>query len=299
MKNIVTERQRMELNAKTKPMKHIILFFLFLVCQISFGQRYISLDNLTEKHNVKRYTLSLKTYGIDREFEIYNVFRGDQLIVFSILPDLDSDSDWQKIEYKNYSGQNMISLYKLISELAQQGNTGVGHYLLVKSTNEGSFVAKTTRIDVFTIVDFPAEFQFSENNILNLGQKCILPQELKQVFKDKYPNEVFPSDEMSSGMIYFPTYLESVYLSDIQEVNNEKMYYFWNYNVDYKPEKFVYMQDRGIVAITYNYYFSFPTRGKIVPYDKKSKRYKLKKIWSENYSEEKIMWAKELFPEKQ
>lgn len=293
------EVRKMVQNVKNNAMKRFFLTLLCFFCQMVFGQRYIHLDNLLENYNAKKYTLSLKTYGIDREFEIYNVFRADQLIVFSVLPDLDNDTDWQKIQYQDYTGQNMISFYELISELAEQGNSSDGDYLLVKSTDKGYFVAKKTRIDIFTIVNLPTEFQFSANNILNLGQKCISPQGLKQIFKKKFPDKVFPSEEVKSGMIYFPPYLESIYLSDIQEVDGEKRYHFWRYCTEYKPEKFVYIEGKGIVAITYDYYFSFPTRGKIVPYDEKSKRYQLKKIWAQNYSEGKIMWAKELFPEKQ
>ena len=66
------------------------------------------LDSLTAHYQVKQYTLDTSPYGVKNTIEVYNVFspyygtnKGiDYIILFSVLPDLSSKSNWEEIDLK-------------------------------------------------------------------------------------------------------------------------------------------------------------------------------------------------------
>ena len=70
-------------------------------------QKYILLDSITSNYTVKKYTLSTLPYKVDYEIEIYNVFSknygkgldSDFIVLFSVLPDLESKSNWEEIDF--------------------------------------------------------------------------------------------------------------------------------------------------------------------------------------------------------
>ena len=87
------------------------LLYLLLFCSwasIAQEQKYILLDSLTANYRVKHYTLDTSPYGAKNTIEVYNVFsksyglnKGeDYIILFSVLPELDSKTNWEKIDYK-------------------------------------------------------------------------------------------------------------------------------------------------------------------------------------------------------
>ncbi|WP_225883675.1 hypothetical protein [Capnocytophaga periodontitidis] len=86
------------------------LFYLLLFCScaiIAQEQKYILLDSITSNYTVKKYTLSTLPYKVDYEIEIYNVFSknygkdldSDFIVLFSVLPDLESKNSWQEIDF--------------------------------------------------------------------------------------------------------------------------------------------------------------------------------------------------------
>ena len=90
-------------------MKQLFYLLLFCSCAITAQeQKYILLDSLTAHYQVKQYTLETSPYGVKNTIEMYNVFspyyganKGiDYIILFSVLPDLSSKSNWEEIDLK-------------------------------------------------------------------------------------------------------------------------------------------------------------------------------------------------------
>ena len=90
-------------------MKQLILH-LSLLCSCAImaqEQKYILLDSITNNYTVKKYTLSTLPYKVDYEIEIYNVFSknygkgldSDFIVLFSVLPDLETKSNWEEIDF--------------------------------------------------------------------------------------------------------------------------------------------------------------------------------------------------------
>ena len=89
-------------------MKNLLYLLLLCSCAImAQEQKYILLDSITSNYTVKKYTLSTLPYKVDYEIEIYNVFSknygkgldSDFIVLFSVLPDLETKSNWEVIEY--------------------------------------------------------------------------------------------------------------------------------------------------------------------------------------------------------
>ena len=102
-------------------MKNLLYLLLFCSCAImAQEQKYILLDSLTTNYNVKQYTLDTSPYGVKNTIEVYNVFlnRYDKqyIILLSVLPDLESKSNWQEIDFKKVQN-NLFSTKKLFEEL--------------------------------------------------------------------------------------------------------------------------------------------------------------------------------------
>ena len=99
------------------------LLYLLLFCSwasIAQEQKYILLDSLTAKYKVKQYTLDTSPYRVKNTIEMYNVFlnRYDKqyIILLSVLPDLESKSNWQEIDFKKVQN-NLFSTKKLFEGL--------------------------------------------------------------------------------------------------------------------------------------------------------------------------------------
>ena len=89
-------------------MKQLLYLLFFCSCAVQAQeQKYILLDSITSNYTVKKYTLSTLPYKVDYEIEIYNVFSknygkdldSDFIVLFSVLPDLESKNSWQEIPF--------------------------------------------------------------------------------------------------------------------------------------------------------------------------------------------------------
>ena len=108
-------------------MKNLLYLLLLCSCAImAQEQKYILLDSLTTNYKVKQYTLDTSPYGVKNTIEMYNVFlnRYDKqyIILLSVLPDLESKSNWQEIDFKKVLPytlylHNMYSLLFLLTSV--------------------------------------------------------------------------------------------------------------------------------------------------------------------------------------
>ncbi len=279
----------MQLIMKTQ----ILIFFSLISSHIVVAQKYISLEELNSKYDVKEYNFSLSSFGIERAFEVYNIERGEDLLLITILPDLKDGYDWIEVQKSELQEENFVSYRYLIDKLEVNNNLS-NKYFLVKKIGDQIFRARLTNLQLFKIVNLSDEdIQISGKNVLNLGGKQITKEQVYIKYKKQFPDKVF----LFENGFGIPSYLESVYLYDVQLINNEQVYFFWVFNTYGGIGNLAYVKGKGIVAGRYPYYFSLKTGGKIAVSNEPS--YLLRKVWDKNDAENKMMWAKELFPERQ
>ena len=284
-------------------MKQLILY-LSLFCSWAVEaqeQKYILLDSLTANYQVKKYTLNTSPYGPKNTIEIYNVFspyyganKGiDYIILFSVLPDLSSKTNWEVIDFEKIKGnlfptKNIFrrAVYKVFS-LPLKKEDDISGVRLVKKVKDKYYVGKIIRVDDFYCIEVPREIQLATKNfILNTNQPIVPINVLKQKYKEFKPFQQFYLDDI----FVIPDILEGVYLSNIEEKWEDTMYFFYQYSYydNRGIDELVYIKDKGIVAGAYGDYF-YP-RGKI---DRTGTK---RSDWDKviNGAKNRLLWAEEL-----
>ncbi|MDO5608342.1 MAG: hypothetical protein Q4G08_07810 [Capnocytophaga sp.] len=293
-------------------MKWIFLFLGFYGFSQDDHRIYILLDSLANDYDIKKYTLNTQElYGIDRDIEMYNVFWKDgMLLLISVLPDLESGKDWEKIDIKLYESKlqtaqkimlrGMDALYKGVAYEGYREAKEMNTYKLIKRKGNSYYECSYCLFEWFHIVDYPPFYKIGmpTNSIINLGQEMVSMEKFETV-GEKLP--------VPLGIPEFtPDYLNNIYLSRKELVNGDMLYRFWTYsdwrvigfyNVQRGIDRFAYIPGKGIVGGSYDFYFWFKN-------PRRTRKYKYEvnlspEQWKQNIYDEKIMWAKELFPEKQ
>jgi len=263
------------------------LLYLILLCScavIAQEQKYILLDSLTAHYQVKQYTLDTSPYGAKNTIEVYNVFlnRYDKqyIILLSVLPDLESKSNWQEIDFKKVQN-NLFSTKKLFEELE---NKVLGYDIisekeikpipnilkLVKKVKNTYYVSKECMAEPFYCIDSPEQMIIATGNyIINTHQPIVPITLLKEVYQKKVNTK-----------------------ANIEEKEGNTIYYFYQFaNVFNRGiYEFAYIKNKGIVAGTYDDYF-FP-KGKVYyrggDWLKVRRPYKEELLWAEELKKE---WA--------
>src|SRR5690606_36127607 len=83
----------------------IIGFSCFSMPILAQQQQYILLTMLDSLYQINRYTLNAEElYGVDETIELYNIHDGG-LILFSVLPDFESDQNWTEVQLESIRHQ--------------------------------------------------------------------------------------------------------------------------------------------------------------------------------------------------
>ena len=292
-------------------MKNLLYLLLLCSCAImAQEQKYILLDSITSNYTVKKYTLSTLPYKVDYEIEIYNVFSknygkgldADFIVLFSVLPDLETKSNWEEIDFKKVQN-NLFSAKKLFEGLE---NKMLGYNIisekeikpipnnlkLVKKVKNTYYVSKECMAESFYCIDSPEQMIIATGNyIINTHQPIVPITLLKEVYQKKV-NTKFPLDWNEYPPIEIPKHQEHIYLANIEEKEGNTIYYFYQFaNVFNRGiYEFAYIKNKGIVAGTYDDYF-FP-KGKVYyrggDWLKVRRPYKEELLWAEELKKE---WA--------
>ena len=295
-------------------MKQLVLY-ISLFCSwamVAQEQKYILLDSITSSYAVKKYTLSTLPYKVNYEIEIYNVFsknygKGldvDFIVLFSVLPDLESKSNWEEIDFAILQ-KNFLPTKKLFDRVYNRTYNPEAKIedsralYLVKRIKGKYFVAKNCWVNEFFCTNTPSEMSVATGRyIIDTHQATMPVSVLRSLYKKRYPNEVFPLDDKHWIV---PKYLEHIYLENVEEKEGDTIYYFYLYATGFIEsfDKFAYIKDRGIVAASY-YEFFFPIGCKTPisgDWIKLRTPYKKELFWAEELKKEwrdkELKWQKE------
>ena len=190
-------------------------------------QKYILLDSITSNYTVKKYTLSTLPYKVDYEIEIYNVFSknygkdldSDFIVLFSVLPDLESKNSWQEIPFDMLQKKYMPAkkLFDRVynrtynPEAKIEGNRQLS---LVKKVKDKYFVAKNCWVNEFFCTNTPSEIKVTTNNyVIDIHQPTMPVSVLRSLYKKQFPNQEFPLDDF---FWIIPKHLEHIYLANVE-----------------------------------------------------------------------------------
>lgn len=283
-------------------MKNIIFLVFVSFSNFFYAQKYILLDNLYNNYNVKKYTLNTQPlYKINAEIELYNVLdRG--IMLFSVLPNPKSKQNWEEINFDEV--KNQILTQKEINQwfrnlfIAPQQEQilpktkDIHQYQLIKKENNKYYASYYCLFEYFKEVSYPEPLRVSGQDVLNLKQSPLKIKQMKNFLDNSYEKLKMEQEAIFSDN----QNLATNYLSEIKDFDSEhKLYQFWtftdwnvrdDFNEQRGIERFAYIPKKGIVGGSYDFFFHYLFS--LTP-----------KEWQENSENEKILWAKELFPEKQ
>lgn len=272
---------------------NVVFIFVFFT-QLIYSQFYLPIDELAKQYNIKKYTLSTeKMYDVDGEIEVYNLFQKNygktehiHLQIFSVFPDIKDGTTWHKVENPDSIRSQTITITDFIRKIYnRKSDKEYNRFQLLKVENGVHYVSKNCLLEYFVIVDYPPYFHLSGKNLVNKGQNITTYNDIRKYFGKR---ENLPMETSSNG-VWLWDYLASVYLSSVEEIKGEKIYRFWTFE-DWSDEKginshrgidrFAYIEGKGIVGGSYDFYFDNTTEG-------------FKRVVRND-----IMWAKELFPDR-
>ncbi len=286
-------------------MKQLVLYLL-LFCSwatIAQEQKYILLDSLMAKYTVKQYTLDTSPYGVKNSIEVYNVFEkeygsntaGDYIVLFSVLPDLDSKYNWEKIDYQNvkdnlFPTKNIfVSIYYKKFDIPIEKKYDISRLKLVKKIGNEYYVSKHCWVEDFYCIDNPLNIPMSTKSfVINIHQPITPISVLRDVFTKQSPFcQDFPFEQDTDFFCGIPEFLKNTYLSNIEEKQGDIVYHFYQFDNDLYTNisRFAYIKDKGIVGGGYFKYFISGS-----PFaDKTNNGRNLKRL-----PENEILWAEEL-----
>ena len=315
-------------------MKHyfILIFFTTFLVQLSYGQssssrealskekKYISLDTLASLYPVQRYTLNtMELYGVNETVEVYNVFVGS-IIVFSVLPDFMSESNWTVVDLEDIRSEFLDAGYLnriSASPLVRASETKSMSFQLVKQDSGKYWISNVCLTEWFVPTNYVSDDHPSVFNVrkgsLNVYQTPLMIREMMEVF-GKTPGLLegwpFPLDFRKGGTLLLNRpRMEREYLSREFTIQNQPAYQMWTlsdwsgfegYSYHRGVDRFIYMPSKGIVGGSYDFYFLYKLssgwNNPGIRYDIRPRHNKtMDELW-ENVIEEKVMIAEELKP---
>ena len=284
-------------------MKQLILYLLlFCSCAImAQEQKYILLDSLTAKYKVKQYTLDTSPYGAKNTIEMYNVFYDGNskddcyIVLFSVLPELDSKTNWEKIDYKTiknnfFPTKNIFRriMHKVFGVFSNE-NIYINKVKLVKKIKGEYYASKYCWVEDFYCINdsFPIPIA-TKSFILNVNQPITPIGALRDFFRKLSPLcQDFPFEQNTDSFCGIPDFLKNTYLSNIEERGGDMIYCFYQFyeNLHTNISRFGYVKGKGIVAgVYFNHFMPGPFF-----IDKTGNWRKLKRL-----PENELLWAEEL-----
>jgi len=305
-------------------MKRILIILSIISIYYSYGQKYIMLDSLKGKFKVKEYTLNTKElYGFKENINMYNIFIDNKrILLLSILPEREEyraykkeitdyeklvkvigtgvsetkekkESNWKKINFddikNNIVTTSNINYMTSEWEIANTPDKKTFSYSLVKRIGDSYYVSENCLTEFFTIANVQSPL-IAPYGTINISEPKVSIKQMKEIFKNRFPDFSFPLDIDSIGMRYLDiSFSLHNYFSKEYIIKGKKAFQFWTLDGwwyqdglnEYRGiDRFVYIPEKGIIGGSYDFYF---------------RRFNiLNTLLQENIINEKVMIAEEL-----
>ncbi len=304
------------------------LVMTVLIPTIQGQTKYFVVDDteLNKAVHLQQYTLPTKAlYGIEKEVKIFNFIypyntgyqskdvlaekKDYNLILFSILPDLQDRGDWQEVVLDSIQ-KNIVSLgfLKQLFELNTMSifdkkygekNMYFNEYKIVQKKGSKYFAANNCLLQFYAVRNRPLVFSAVFGTIST--QWTPLPVlTFEKIFRETFPKSEFPLYRIGDSPYSYHSGFDRLrdrreYLSKSWRLpNGQTLYQFWTYTDwhvhlhEYEfnrgIDRFVYLPGKGIVGGSFDFYFYFHRKKLPITYTD----------FLNNIKEEKVMMAEEL-----
>lgn len=265
------------------------------------------LDSLNNNFSVTHYTLSTKElYGINKKIEIYNVpmWKGEFLLLLSVLPSFTENDNWSKINYDSFKGKIVAlsqirnytkSIYN--SHSIDFENINTLNFGLIKKVGGDYYLSNICLAERFNVRNFPFPLMTGYKTI-NIGNPIITICDFQKQLPSQYLTPMNPEEKIF--IMLDRNMLENQYLSKKSIIGKDTAYQFWTFtdwsvsdgwNKHRGVDRFIYVPGKGIVGGSYDFWFAF--KPPLVEYKVKGMPVKAEKLW-DNIINEKVMIAEEL-----
>jgi hypothetical protein len=259
---------------------------------INAQSKYFIIREGVEKYDIKKYTLDTKSlYEVTGTVEIYNLFPAQtisrqnensvkeeqDLILFSVLPDFQSDQNWIEIDLKTIAADTItFSQLSRLKErsLAMRFDMGYqdqtkyfNNYKIVVLKEGKYYAAKNCLLQFFAIRNRPSLFP-SFYGTINILQDKVSIKDFKTVFDKQIRGRTFPLDS------WLTSYSDFDRLRDRREFFSKSFNYkeyeafqFWTYTdwhedkafyeVDRGIDRFVYIPGKGVIGGSFDFYYYY------------------------------------------
>ncbi|WP_066753072.1 hypothetical protein [Sphingobacterium populi] len=276
----------MEVMGQNALIKSAFTFISFLVL-VSFSQaqeKYFVLNEEHSSYTIKSYTLDTEElYAVNSQVEIFNIFpkfktdtrNGREIILFSVLPDVESLDLWEKIDLSDLADDTLsfqdllklkqLSLYELYSGTYNENNKFLNEYKFVVKRHGEYYKAYNTLLQFFALRDQPDMFN-SVWGTINKEQTPVTINSMAEYYRGIKSD--FPLESYSDGYSSFDRLRDRrEFLSRKFIIGNSEAYQFWSltdwhmpshlYEVDRGIDRFVYIPEKGIVGGSFDFYFYY------------------------------------------
>ena len=299
----------------------LFLPLLFVTVTLSAKVKYFIIPDKPADYVINEYKLpTAELYGVNEHVELFcltfpvlksqkqnveNPHTDCNLVLLSVLPDLETNSDWTEINIDSLKSDiitdsNLKRLFNLntFSEFDQKYGAKTKYfdeYQVIKKRGNKYFTSKHCLIQFFAIRNRPSVFQNIFGTI-NIEQEPISIIEMEQLFKKRYPQSKFPVYTIGDTPYDYNSFDflrdRKEYLSKVIKLKNRDVaYQFWtytdwheysqNYEFERGIDRFVYVPGKGIVGGSFDFYFYFNRKKLPIKYAD----------FMNNIKEEKIMLA--------
>ncbi|MHA6696796.1 hypothetical protein [Chryseobacterium sp. A301] len=288
-------------------MKKTLIILIGILPLLIFGQRYVLLSELQSNFKVNSFNLDTKDiYDIDEQIRVHNVYVSpNTILLFSELPDLEPTKSKNVLELKDIKGEILSGkdILKLVTDFYAQESVETPfpktfEIILVREES-GKYIPSKTLTELFHVKRLPAPMVASPG-VINILEDPISIANMKKVVTEDDSGAVFLLDVRANAQLKSlpQAFSNKYYLSKKYEIAGKEAYQFWTldgwyvtdgYDLHRGIDRFVYIENLGIVGGSFDFYFKQkPTRSS-PSYFTVSKEI----LW-DNIINEKVMVAKEL-----
>ncbi len=282
---------------KTKCFKILLILISLLSFNEGFSQtKYFLFEEDNKDFIASSFTLNTyPLYKIKREVHLFNVmskvqtFIGNKgiyngqhdynIMLFSILPDLDGSEDWYEINldtvrssminFKNLEELHKKNTLSYFNTTVKQTTKYFNDYKLIIKKGKTYYAPKYCLLQFYSVRNRPQAFT-NVYGTINTQDSAYSVLQFEKIFKGAYPGLQFPLYRIGEDPLSFLDWSRDrrEYLSKkITLAHHTAGYQFWTYidwtQYEYKYDfergidRFVYAPGKGIIGGSFDFYFYY------------------------------------------
>ncbi|WP_313261985.1 hypothetical protein [Sphingobacterium sp.] len=273
---------------------HAIRFLLLNIFVLFFSKgnsqvKYFLVDSNDNKYNINHFTIRTDSlYDISKEIELFNIFptiskkrfdgqqQDKDLILFSVLPDFKSNSNWEQIDLDsikvgmiNFSELKRIlmkSTFQIFNGKYPDKTKFFNEYKVIVYRDGKYLTPKNCLLQFFAIRNRPTYFN-SLFGTININEELVTVKNMLNFYISQRRKSDFPLESFLNDYSVFDRIRDrKEFLSKNLKIGNYDAYQFWTYtdwpekhlpNIERGIDRFIFIPNLGIVGGSFDFYFAY------------------------------------------